>query len=137
MKNVMIILSLYLVLSGKEQKFEGVITWSAQYDPTDTTEQQLLKEHFAKTFILKAKDNDNYLGAEGGLRSSGILWLGDKKKYYSVDPSAKTYKALEKGDWATSTSKPVVTSTGEERMILGYHCQQTTIPCGVLDDYRA
>lgn len=131
MKNILVILLLMLTLSGQGQNFEGTITWSARYIPLDTMGQQLLREHSPKTFVLMAKGNDNFLRADGGIRSSAILWLGGRKRYYRLDQSARTYKVLENGDWATAAARPSVTSTGEEAVIHGYHCRKYVVTSAV------
>jgi hypothetical protein len=124
MKNLLMMLSLALTLSVSAQNFEGGITWSVRYTANDTTVLKALKQSAPISYVWAVRDGNYRMAAVGSNESSDLLWLADKQQYYSLNANAKTYHMPPVGHWATAkaSDRPVVTNTGEQRIILGYHC---------------
>jgi len=124
MKNIITILTLALTLSAGAQNFEGTITWKVNYTANDTISLRALRETVTKSYIWAFKDGNHRLSEIGGTESHDLLWLAKKQQYYSLDAKSRIYWRPTVGHWATAkaSDKQVVTNTGEQRVIFGFHC---------------
>lgn len=117
-----------LVFTTKAQKFQGTISWSANYSFSNESSDHKASMNLPTKYIFKYKDGDYVINVEGTPRPIDMLWRNDKGQGFKIDPEKKAWSVIlhEKADGFSVRSASIV-NTGEKRNILGYECTKYVI----------